>query len=92
MINFFGVVNTSRFVLADNSQIGLDEITRNSSTVFLTWSKFPNLEKGSKPEPGWYANYVYAMLPKTKPHLADKCKAYKRDTTPFRKDGRKASV
>ena len=36
------------------------EITRNCSAVFLTWSKFPDLENGVKP------NYVYAMFPRTK--------------------------
>ena len=49
------------------------EITRNCSAVFLTWSKFPDLENGVKPEPGWYANYVYAMFPRMKSHLTKKC-------------------
>ncbi|KAN0083239.1 hypothetical protein V8E54_002327 [Elaphomyces granulatus] len=40
------------------------ETTRNCSAVFLTWSKFPDLENGVKPELGWYANYVYAMFPR----------------------------
>src|ERR1700744_5613313 len=39
------------------------EITRNCSAVFLTWSKFPDLENGVKPEPGWYANYVFCIGP-----------------------------
>jgi hypothetical protein len=78
--------------LADNPEIGLDETTRNSSAIFLTWSKFPDLENGVKPEPGWYANYVYAMFPKTKGHLTKKCEGYKAESTPFRKHGRKAYV
>jgi hypothetical protein len=86
------VVDTSKFALADNPSIGLNETTRNSSAVFLTWSRFPELDNGTKPETGWYANYVYAMLPRTKGHLTRKCESYKVDTTPFRKHGRKAYV
>jgi hypothetical protein len=90
LIQFFGVVGSSKLVLADNPGIGLDDTTRNCSAIFLTWSEFPDLENGVKPEPGWYSNYVYAMLPKTKPHLTKKCQGYKADSTPFRKHGRKA--
>lgn len=79
-------------MLADNPSIGLDETTRNASAIFLTWSKFPELETGTKPEAGWYPNYIYAMLPKTKPHLTRKCHSYQAETTPFRKHGRKAYV
>jgi hypothetical protein len=92
LIQFFGVVDTAKFVLADCPGIGLDYITRNSSAIFLTWSKFPDLENGVKPESGWYPNYVYAMLPKTKPHLTKKCQGYKADSTPFRSHGKKAYV
>jgi hypothetical protein len=52
LIQLFGVVNTSKLVLADNPGIGLDDTTRNCSAIFLTWSKFPDLENGVKPEPG----------------------------------------
>jgi hypothetical protein len=70
----------------------LDYVTRNSSAIFLTWSKFPDLENGVKPGSGWYPNYVYAMLPKTKAHLTKKCQGYKADSTPFRRHGKKAYV
>jgi hypothetical protein len=79
-------------ILTDNPDIGLNDVTRNSSAIFMTWSKFPDLESGMTPEPGWYANYVYAMLPRTKAHLKKKCEGYKVDSTPFRKHGRKAYV
>jgi hypothetical protein len=92
LIQFFGIVDTSRLTLAENPGIGLDNTTRNCSAIFLTWSKFPNLENGVMPETGWYPNYVYAMLPKTKPHLTKKCQDYKADSTPFRKHGRKAYI
>jgi hypothetical protein len=92
LVQFFGAVDTSKLVLTDNPEIGLDCTTRNSSAIFLTWSRFPDLENGVKPEPGWYANYVYAMLPKTKGHLTKKCHGYKVDSTPFRKHGKKAYV
>lgn len=91
-IQFFGIVDTSKLTLAENPGIGLDNTTRNCSAIFLTWSKFPNLENGVKPETGWYPNYVYAMLPRTKPHLTKKCQDYKADSTPFRKHGKKAYV
>ena len=64
-----GFVDTQKFTLAENDEIGLDKVTRNSSAIFLTWSKFLELENGSMPAAGWYANYVYAMFPKCKPHL-----------------------
>jgi hypothetical protein len=92
MIQFFGVVDTRKFVLADNPSIGLDETTRNCSAVFLTWSKFPDLQNGVLPESGWYPNYVYAMLPKTKKHLTQKCEGYKAASTQFRQHGRKAYI
>jgi len=92
MIQFFGVVDTKKFVLADNPNIGLDETTKNCSAIFLTWSKFPNLQNGVMPESGWYPNYVYAMLPKTKKHLTQKCEAYKAASTQFRQHGRKAYI
>jgi len=92
MIQFFGVVDTRKFVLADNPNISLDETTRNCSAIFLTWSKFPDLQNGVLPEPGWYPNYVYAMLPKTKKHLTQKCEAYKAASTQFRQHGRKAYI
>ncbi|KAN0076664.1 hypothetical protein V8E54_006806 [Elaphomyces granulatus] len=92
MVQFFGVVDTTKFVLTDNPNIGLNDVTRNSSAIFMAWSKFPDLESGVMPEPGWYANYVYAMLPRTKAHLTKKCEGYKADSTPFRKHGRKAYV
>ncbi|KAN0068311.1 hypothetical protein V8E54_013507 [Elaphomyces granulatus] len=92
LIQFFGIVDTSKLTLAKNPGIGLDNTTRNSSAILLTWSKFPNLENGVKPETGWYPNYIYAMLPKTKPHLTKKCQDYKADSTPFRKHGRKAYI
>jgi hypothetical protein len=76
----------------DNPNIGLDEMTRNCSDIFLTWSKFPDLQNGVLPEPGWYPNYVYAMLPKTKKHLTQKCEAYKAASTQFRQNGRKAYI
>src|ERR1700743_3771028 len=41
-------------ILTDNPDIGLNDVTRNSSTIFMTWSKFPDLESGVTPEPGWY--------------------------------------
>ncbi len=91
-IQFCGIVDTTKFVLADNPSVGLDETTRNSSAVFLTWSKFPELDNGTKPEAGWYANYIYAMLPRTKSHLTRKCESYQVNTTPFRKHGKKAYV
>ena len=86
MVQFFGVVDTTKFVLTDNPNIGLNDVTRNSSAIFMAWSKFPDLESGV------YANYVYAMLPRTKAHLTKKCEGYKADSTPFRKHGRKAYV
>ncbi|KAN0072518.1 hypothetical protein V8E54_009447, partial [Elaphomyces granulatus] len=92
LIQFFGIVDTSKLTLAEKPGIGLDNTTRNCSAIFLTWSKFPNLENGVKPETGWYPNYIYAMLPKTKPHLTKKCQDYKADSTPFRKHGRKAYI
>ena len=49
-------VDTRKFVFADDPDIGLDETTRNHSALFLTWSKFPDLENGVMPEPGWYPN------------------------------------
>jgi hypothetical protein len=90
LVQFFGVVDTNKLVLADNPEVGLDETTRNCSAIFLTWPKFLDLESGKNPEPGWYANYVYGMLPRTKPHLTKKCEDLKANTTPFRKPGRKA--
>jgi hypothetical protein len=92
MIQFFGVVDTKKFVLADNPNIGLDETTRNCSAIFLTWTKFPDLQNGIMPESGWYPNYVYAMLPKTKKHLTQKCEGYKTTSTQFRQHGRKAYI
>jgi hypothetical protein len=92
LIQFFGLVDTAKYILAENDEIGLDTVTRNSSAIFLTWSKFPELENGTKPVAGWYPNYVYAMLPKTKPHLTKKCEGYDEATTPFRKHGRKAYI
>ena len=71
-------------MIADNLEIGLDCTTRHSSAIFLTWSKFPDLENGVKPEPG--------LLPKTKAHLTKKCQGYKAGSTPFRKHGKKAYV
>jgi len=62
LIQFFGIVDTSKLTLAEKPGIGLDNTTRNCSAIFLTWSKFPNLENGVKPETGWYPNYIYAML------------------------------
>lgn len=44
------------------------------------------------PKAGWYGNYVYAMLPKCKPHLAQKCEKMRPATTPFRKQGKKAYI
>ena len=75
MVQFFGVVDTTKFVLTDNPNIGLNDVTRNSSAIFMAWSKFPDLESGV------YANYVYAMLPRTKAHLTKKCEGYKADST-----------
>ncbi|KAN0076088.1 hypothetical protein V8E54_007358 [Elaphomyces granulatus] len=92
LIQFFSIVDTSKLTLAEKPGIGLDNTTRNCSAIFLTRSKFPNLENGIKPETGWYPNYIYAMLPKTKPHLIKKCQDYKADSTPFRKHGRKAYI
>ncbi|KAN0068588.1 hypothetical protein V8E54_013312 [Elaphomyces granulatus] len=92
MIQFFGVVDTRKFVLAENPNIGLDETTRNCSAIFLTWSKFPDLQNAVMPESGWYPNYVYAMLPKTKKHLTQKCEGYKAASTQFRQHGRKAYI
>ena len=40
----------------------------------------------------WYANYVYAMFPKCKPHLTKKCESYKDTTSPFRQHGTEATV
>jgi hypothetical protein len=90
MIQFFGVLDTKNFVLADNPNIGLDETTRNCSAIFLTWS---DLQNGVMLEPGWYPNYAYAMLPKTKKHLlTQKCESYKAASTQFRQHGRKAYI
>ncbi|KAN0075736.1 hypothetical protein V8E54_007006 [Elaphomyces granulatus] len=47
LIQFFGIVDTSKLTLAENPGIGLDNTTRNCSAIFLTWSKFPNLENGA---------------------------------------------
>jgi hypothetical protein len=41
------------------------------------------LENGEKPEPGWDANYVYAMLPKTKGHLTKSSRVIRPTSTPF---------
>jgi hypothetical protein len=46
MVQFFGVVDTTKFVLTDNPNIGLNDVTRNSSAIFMAWSKFPDLESG----------------------------------------------
>ena len=58
MIQFFGVVDTKKFVLADNPNIGLDETTRNCSAIFLTWTKFPDLQNAK-----WYYAGI-RMVPK----------------------------
>ncbi|KAK1962047.1 hypothetical protein LY78DRAFT_684372 [Colletotrichum sublineola] len=81
-----------KFPLVDNPSIGLDDVTRNSSAIFRVWSKFTVTEAAHTPKTGWYANYVYAMLPKCKPHMKKKCEDYRADTTPFRKHGKKAYI
>ncbi|GJC89506.1 hypothetical protein ColLi_12344 [Colletotrichum liriopes] len=91
-VTFNGFVDTQKFPLADNPTIGLDDITRNSSAIFRVWSKFTVTEAAHTPKTGWYANYVYAMLPKCKPHMKKKCEDYRADTTPFRKHGKKAYI
>ncbi|KAF6784886.1 hypothetical protein CSOJ01_15680 [Colletotrichum sojae] len=91
-VSFNGFVETQTFLLADNPEIGLDEITRNSSAVFKVWSRFPSTEHADTPQAGWYPNYVYALLPKCKPHLKGKCEALRANTTPYRKQGKKAYV
>jgi hypothetical protein len=79
-------------ILTDNPDIGLNDVTRNSSAIFMTWSKFPDLESGMTPEPGWYANYVYAMLPRTKAHLKKKCEGYKVDSRDSHRSARSISM
>ncbi|GKT52023.1 uncharacterized protein ColSpa_12204 [Colletotrichum spaethianum] len=91
-VTFNGFVDTQKFPLADNPSIGLDDITRNSSAIFRVWSKFTVTEAAHTPKTGWYANYVYAMLPKCKPHMKKKYKDYRADTTPFRRHGKKAYI
>ncbi|GKT61137.1 hypothetical protein ColTof3_08476 [Colletotrichum tofieldiae] len=91
-VTFNGFVDTQKFPLADDSSVGLDDITRNSSAIFRVWSKFTVTETAQTPKTGWYANYVYAMLPKCKPHMKKKCEDYRADTTPFRKHGKKAYI
>ncbi|KAK1521591.1 hypothetical protein CABS01_16521 [Colletotrichum abscissum] len=91
-VAFNGFVDTQKFPLADNPSVGLDGVTRNSSAVFRIWSKFTVTEAAHTPKTGWYANHVYAMLPKCKPHMKKKCEDYHADTTPFRKHGKKAYV
>jgi hypothetical protein len=91
-VSFNGFVDIQKFHLADNPAIGLDDVTRNSSAIFKTWSRFTATEAATTPKSGWYANYVYAMLPKCKAHLRRKCEEYHANTTPFRKHGKKAYV
>ncbi|KAH8744659.1 hypothetical protein F5883DRAFT_588952 [Diaporthe sp. PMI_573] len=91
-VTFNGFVDTGKFPLADNPGIGLHEITRNSSAVFKVWSRFAVTGAAATPKTGWYANYIYAMLPNCKPHMKQKCSDYGAETTPFRKHGKKAYV
>lgn len=91
-VSFNGFVETQAFTLRDDPTIGLDEITRNSSAVFKVWSRFPSSDHAEVPKTGWYANYVYALLPKCKPHLKNKCEGLRSNTTPYRKQGKKAFI
>jgi hypothetical protein len=40
LVQFFGVVDTNKLVLADNPEVGLDETTRNCSAIFFNLIKF----------------------------------------------------
>src|SRR5216117_308325 len=94
VISFFGIVDIKKFQLIDNDDIGLTNVIRNSSAVFKTWTKVTAVtdQGNTLPKGGWYANYIYAMLPHCKPHLRAKCEGYNADTTPFRKEDKKAFV
>ncbi|KAF6783347.1 hypothetical protein CSOJ01_15908, partial [Colletotrichum sojae] len=92
IVTFNGFVDTEKFPLNIDGVAGLDEVTANSSAVFRIWSRFPASEVASTPKDGWHANYVYAMHPKSKPHLKKKCEDYRAATTPFRKHGKKAYI
>ncbi|KAF6805195.1 hypothetical protein CPLU01_16005 [Colletotrichum plurivorum] len=91
-VTFNGLVDIQKFPLSDDPSIGLDEITRNSSAVFKVWSKFTPTDMASTPKSGWCGNYVYAMLPNCKRHMKQKCEGLRRETTPFRKHGKKAYI
>ncbi|OHE90475.1 hypothetical protein CORC01_14226 [Colletotrichum orchidophilum] len=70
--------------------------------VFVDAQRFPvadnpfigldDITRNSLAITGWFANYVYAMLPKCKPHMKKKCEDYPADTKPFRKHGKIAYV
>ncbi|KAF6808335.1 hypothetical protein CMUS01_13916 [Colletotrichum musicola] len=92
IVTFNGFVDTEKFPLNIDRVAGLDEVTANSSAVFRIWSRFPASEVTSTPKNGWHTNYVYAMHPKSKPHLKKKCEDYRAATTLFRKHGKKAYI
>lgn len=91
-LTFCGLVDETRFILQENNAIGLDTITRNSSAVFKTWIKFATSEQASLPKAGWYANYIFAMIPPCLKQWKYKCDGYTVDNSPFRKPGKRAYI